>query len=131
MMLFLTLWYHFCPNFSAKQKTRGGTNVCGKAAKVWWGKVLTENSRAGKTWSSAMLFLIKNDTAIADRNVLFQRKIWYFSCRCDQHNTNRYHEINEFNVLGFTYGTVIKTKYSSNEVVLKIKLDFHFPKKLV
>ena len=45
------------------------THFCGEAVKVKRAKVLGEDFIAGRTWSSAKFFVLKNDTAIADRSV--------------------------------------------------------------
>ena len=42
---------------------------CGEDVKLSSGEVLKEYSTAGRTWSFSKLFLLKNNFAIADRNV--------------------------------------------------------------
>ena len=57
-------------------------NFYRKAVKVERGKVLKENSIAGRTWSSGKLFVLKNNTTIANWNVpLIVENLIFFSFR--------------------------------------------------
>ena len=57
-------------------------NFYRKAVKVERGKVLKENSIAGRTWSSGRLFVLKNNTTIANWNVpLIVENLIFFSFR--------------------------------------------------
>ena len=57
-------------------------NFYRKAVKVERGKVLKENSIAGRTWSSGKLFVLKNNTTIANRNMpLIVENLIFFSFR--------------------------------------------------
>ena len=55
-------------------------------------QVLEKDFVNGRTWSSAKLYLLKNDIAVADRSVPLAVKIWdILSFRCDHQHINRLH----------------------------------------
>ena len=57
------------------------THFCREAVKVWRGKVIKENYVADRTWSYGKLFILKNDTTIADKDVaLTVENLWCFEC---------------------------------------------------
>ena len=65
----------------SKKKKHGGTRTHfpRKLIKFNMAKYKKKNSIVGRSWNSAKLFVLKNDTAIADRDVENIRRLYQFT----------------------------------------------------
>ena len=56
-------------HFQIRISSRSEKELCGKKVYVYYGRILKDNCNEGRTWSSAKLFVLAINAAIADRDV--------------------------------------------------------------